>query len=329
MKNWFFRLTVLLAFSASTMAHENRPINIQLSELQQNHFRLHWRTPESVGLDNAPTLSLRDCKQLEGSKTDALVGMVLYRCGTQSGNRMLDIGWPDYNPSVSALVRVNLFAGEKYTRMLAPDELSWEIPAGENFRDVAYSYFVLGVLHILSGIDHLLFLACLCFIAGSLKRVLITVTGFTLAHSLTLALSALNILDIPIAPTEAAIALSILFLVREISLDNRKTLTWRFPILVSSSFGLLHGLGFASALSEIGLPQTQRLSGLLMFNVGVEAGQIIVVATGGALVFFWQRHLTNRVWSNVGVVLRQCSIALIGLLSAYWLIDRSLIIPLT
>ena len=147
------------------------------------------------------------------------------------------------------------------------------------------TYLVFGVEHILSGMDHLLFIACLIFIAGTWRRILVTITGFTIAHSLTLTLSALELIRLPVPPIEATIALSIVFLAREIALDRRDTLTWRYPIAVSAGFGLLHGLGFASALKDIGLPQTEIPAALLAFNVGVEIGQIMFVSS--MLVVFW------------------------------------------
>jgi hydrogenase/urease accessory protein HupE len=143
---------------------------------------------------------------------------------------------------------------------------------------VATTYLKFGVEHIWQGTDHLLFVACLLFIAGTARRILITITGFTIAHSITLSLAALDWVHIAVPPVEATIALSIVFLDREIILKRQDTLTWRYPIAVSASFGLLHGFGFASALGDIGLPQTEIPAALIAFNVGVEIGQILFVA---------------------------------------------------
>ena len=157
----------------------------------------------------------------------------------------------------------------------------------EEVTTVAVQYTWLGMEHIWIGFDHLLFVLCLIWIAGSLRRILITITGFTLAHSVTLALSALQIVVLPVPPIEAVIALSVLFLATEIArgeggFNGAKgangasgALTWRYPIAVSSTFGLLHGLGFAAVLNEIGLPQTELVTGLVFFNVGVEIGQVV------------------------------------------------------
>lgn len=176
--------------------------------------------------------------------------------------------------------------GEQHTRLLKPNENNWSIPDAETPSRIAWDYTVLGLQHILAGFDHLLFLLCLLLVAGSWKRVLVTITGFSVAHSLTLVLSALEWVRLPLPPVEAVIALSIIFLATEIIKDNRETLTWRYPVAVSSSFGLLHGFGFAAALADIGLPQTELITGLLFFNVGVEVGQVFF-ASAVLILFFY------------------------------------------
>ena len=145
------------------------------------------------------------------------------------------------------------------------------------FLDIVKSYILLGVKHIIGGLDHLLFLFALLYIARKPKRILVTITGFTLAHSLTLFLIALDVIHVSIFAVEAVIILSIIFLAREIVLGNRASLTWRKPILVAAGFGLIHGAGFANALSEIGLPQAEKITALLFFNIGVEVGQVLII----------------------------------------------------
>ena len=314
----------LFGLNLSVAAHEARPIYAQLTELNANTVRLQWRTPESVGAENAPSLRISGCQPVEQMTEQELVVLEIFQCKSTESERTLIIDWPGYNPSVSVLVDVSRHSGERYTEMVSPNIQAWEIPDRDDFRSVARSYLVLGMQHIWGGIDHLLFLVCLCFIAGTLQRILVTITGFTLAHSLTLALSALDVLRLPTGPTEAAIALSILFLVREIHMGRRDTLTWQYPIAVSGSFGLLHGLGFASVLNEIGLPQTQTLTGLLMFNLGVEIGQIIVVLSGLAIVLTWYRLFRSRVSVQAVKVIKAASNGSVGLIASYWLIDRTL-----
>jgi hypothetical protein len=165
-------------------------------------------------------------------------------------------------------------------------------------------------------------------IAGSWRRILVTITGFTVAHSMTLALAALNLVWVPIPPVEAVIALSIVFLAVEIARRRRDTLTWRYPIAISGSFGLLHGFGFASVLNEIGLPQTEIPAALLFFNVGVEIGQILFVAllflvvTGLSMFGMWQGEMKSKSRLFVPDYLIRPAAYLVGVLAVYWTIDR-------
>jgi hypothetical protein len=202
--------------------------------------------------------------------------------------------------------------------------MGWRGPP-ETAGGVAREYLRLGVGHILGGADHLLFLACLIFVARTRRRILITVTGFTLAHSITLALAALGWVRVPVAPVEAAIALSIVFVATEIARNRRDTLTWRHPIAVASSFGLLHGFGFAAVLREVGLPQTELPMALLFFNLGVELGQVLFIA---ALLVGWAiaRRLLAALehWSATAALehLRVPVAYGVGCISSYWLIAR-------
>jgi hydrogenase/urease accessory protein HupE len=210
--------------------------------------------------------------------------------------------------------------------MLAPNEEVWTVPEAMTRSRVARDYLVLGVEHIIGGLDHLLFVLGLLVIARTPRRILLAVTGFTLAHSITLSLSSLALISIPIVPVEAAIALSILFLAHEISRQQHDSLTYRYPMLVSFGFGLLHGLGFASALGEIGLVSDEVFTSLLFFNLGVEAGQVLFILAVMALVWLLRRlpvsAMTNA--GGAGTTRRMDLVAsyLIGIPSAYWLIER-------
>jgi hydrogenase/urease accessory protein HupE len=171
--------------------------------------------------------------------------------------------------------------------------------------------------------DHLLFILCLIWIAGSPRRILATITGFTLAHSVTLAMSALDLIRVPVPPVEAAIALSVVFLATEVAKGRRNNLTWRYPIAVSGSFGLLHGLGFAAVLNEIGLPQTELVTGLLFFNVGVEIGQALFAALVIAALFLVRRAAVLRMSEEVlNTRLRYVMSYGVGCTASYWLVGR-------
>jgi len=186
----------------------------------------------------------------------------------------------------------------------AKDERSWT--------EIFSAYTVLGVEHILGGIDHLLFVISLLFLVGFRRQLLLTITAFTAAHSLTLALSALELLSLRPAPVEASIALSIMLVARE-AFDDRPTLARRWPAIVAFLFGLVHGLGFAGALKEIGLPQAHLPIALLSFNVGVEIGQLMVIALVWVLYRLFG-HLLGR--------LRVPALYAIGSIAAFWSIGR-------
>jgi hydrogenase/urease accessory protein HupE len=158
--------------------------------------------------------------------------------------------------------------------------------------EIARAYTLLGVEHILSGYDHLLFVIGLLFLVGFQRRLVWTISAFTLAHSLTLASAALGWLTLRAPPVEACIALSIVLVAYE-ALQKEQTLSRRWPALVAFGFGLVHGLGFAGVLQEIGLPQQHLLAALLAFNVGVEIGQLLTVGAAGLLVWLLRRQVLD------------------------------------
>lgn len=178
-------------------------------------------------------------------------------------------------------------------------------------------YFIIGIEHILLGIDHLLFVSGLVLLVGFNRGLIWAVTAFTLSHSITLILSMLDLVRVPIGPVEAVIALSIVLVIRE-AMSNRQTLSRRLPWLVAFGFGLIHGLGFASALGEIGLPANQEFAALAAFNLGVEAGQLAALAViwAGVRVFTSIPRAPERTaW------LTTCY--LIGTAATYWTLERT------
>jgi len=322
-------LVILLVLTSvgRALAHESRPLAIVIEEIEEDRYLLTWRAPASIDPGNAPAAALgAPCTEVEKARgREPLAGRALYECPGGLEGAALTIAYPVYNPSVSSLVRVLWRSGEVSTELLGPQTAGWRAPAPETFSGVAKSYFGLGVKHILTGLDHILFLTGLLILARTPRRVLVTVTGFTLAHSLTLALVALDIVRVSVPAVEAAIALSVVFVAAEIARGDRMTLAWRRPILVAGAFGLLHGAGFAAVLSEIGLPQTEKLSALLFFNVGVEAGQVILVAAAFAWIWLIARA---RQFAHEGVPapFPENAVTLagyaVGIVSAYWFIGR-------
>jgi hydrogenase/urease accessory protein HupE len=176
--------------------------------------------------------------------------------------------------------------------------------------EIAYAYMVLGIEHILGGIDHLLFVLGLLFLVGFNRQLLWTITAFTVAHSITLVLSALDLLTLRTPPVDAAVALSIVLVAGE-ALHRRQTLARRWPALVAFLFGLVHGLGFAGGLKQIGLPDNHLLVALLTFNVGVEIGQLLMIVAAWALA----RWLRQMQWASRAHV---PALYAMGSVAAYW-----------
>jgi hydrogenase/urease accessory protein HupE len=244
--------------------------------------------------------------------------VVLLSCPGGLEGRGLRVGYPLYNPSLATLFRLTKLDGTVLTQVLAPDRTTWSVPEDSTWTSVALSYLELGLRHIWTGVDHLLFVSGLLLLAGTLRRVVLAITGFTLAHSITLSLSALGLMRLPQAPVEAAIALSIIFLAYEIARPKPDGLARRYPLLVSSSFGLLHGFGFAAALREVGLPTQELALGLLCFNLGVEIGQLAFIIAVLA-VFGWAMRVVRS--SNLETPGSFWGYAL-GVPAAFWLFQR-------
>jgi hydrogenase/urease accessory protein HupE len=295
----------------------------EVNEQQKHLYQVAWRIPATFKPRNYPAIVLpKFCHVAPG-----LVGVAkpqrFYQCNGTLAGQVIQLRYPLYNPSTSTLIKYRALSGEQHTRLLSPSENRWVIPIAETPSRIAQDYTILGMKHIWAGTDHLLFLLCLLWVAGNLRRVLITITGFTLAHSLTLVTSALEWVRLPVPPVEAVIALSIVFLATEIVKDNKNTLTWRYPIAVSSSFGFLHGFGFAAALAEIGLPQTELLTGLVFFNIGVEVGQVVVSCVALMLIVLLKRFVAPWLMRNdYEPQVRSISAYCIGGVASFWLVGR-------
>jgi hydrogenase/urease accessory protein HupE len=217
------------------------------------------------------------------------------------------------------LLRLERVGESTLTHRLTPENPDYLIVAAPGPGQVAWTYFVLGVEHILLGIDHLLFVFALLLVVRGWRKLVGTITAFTIAHSITLALAALGFVHVPGPPVESIIALSIVFVAAEIIRGRRGNpgLTARWPWIVAFTFGLLHGFGFAGALSEIGLPQSDIPLALLTFNLGVEAGQLLFVATMLAIYTILIRiRLKPPAWAWL------IPPYAIGGIAAFWMIER-------
>ena len=217
------------------------------------------------------------------------------------------------------LLLVQLQDGSQHSAILRPSAPGFTIPLEASKLEVAIDYWRLGTIHILEGADHLLFVLALLLIVAGLGQLIKAVTAFTVAHSITLALATLGLVHVPSAPTEAIIALSILFLAAEIVHKRNGVIgiTERYPWVIAFIFGLFHGLGFAGALSEIGVPQHEVPLALFTFNVGVETGQLMFIAVVLGLIALLRRlpiTIPQGTWRLLPYS--------IGGVAAYWTIDR-------
>jgi hydrogenase/urease accessory protein HupE len=221
------------------------------------------------------------------------------------------------------LLRVAYLDGSSSNQRLTPAAPETIIPARPSAFEVVQTYLVLGVEHILLGVDHLLFVLALLLLVRGLGRLVATVTAFTVAHSITLGAATLGFVHVPSAPVEAMIALSILFLASELARRRAahapQDLTTRFPWLVAFAFGLLHGFGFAGALSEVGVPEEAVPLALLFFNVGVELGQLVFVAAVFLLAWVVRASAVR-----VPAAWRTAVAYGIGSVAAYWAVERTL-----
>jgi hydrogenase/urease accessory protein HupE len=231
--------------------------------------------------------------------------------------------------STDVLVRVESLHGATQTERLSPTSTAFVVQAAPGAGEVAATYLRLGIEHILFGFDHLLFVLALVILVRDWRRVALTVTAFTIAHSITLAAATLDLVNVPGPPVEASIALSIVLVAVEIVNARRgmPSVTARWPWLIAFCFGLLHGFGFAGALAEVGLPHHAIPIALLFFNLGVEAGQLFFVAAvltvGGlfrlAIAFRFDRAVVERTANRIDVTAAYA----IGTTAAYWLIERT------
>ncbi len=322
------RLACLLAFVLLSLsiisAHEARPAYLEIKETAPGQFTVLWRTPVLAGMRLPINLQLPDgVKNLRQPTVDELADSVVERRWIDAGSHGLAgkrIEFPGLQLTITdVLVRVEMLDGRKWTTIVHPSQPWVEIAATQTWLGVAGTYIVQGIRHILFGADHMLFVLGLLLIVKDRWMLLKTVTAFTVAHSITLAIATLGNAEVPVLPLNAAIALSILFLGPEIvrSWRGETSFTIRHPWVVAFAFGLLHGFGFASALTSAGLPHHELPLALVSFNVGVELGQLGFIALILALEKSF-RILEVR-WPRWVEALPGYTV---GSLGAFWTIQR-------
>jgi hydrogenase/urease accessory protein HupE len=327
-----FLLILLLAPFTATPAHAHalQPGYLELTPITGDTTRVYWRVPDVQGraMPISPSLP-ENCTQdqevtpvSDGSAWSATWAV---DCpGGMAGGKISVLGLDRTQTDV--LVRYEDLDGAVLTERLTPERTAFVVTAEITGWAVLASYVPLGVDHILSGIDHLLFVFALLLLIPDARRLIGAITAFTVAHSLTMAAATLGWVSLPPLPVEAVIALSIMFLASE--LVRRETgslrLSEAYPWTVSFSFGLLHGFGFAGALKEIGLPQSDVPLALLSFNLGVEIGQLLFVASVLVIGYILRRIVPRFIASvrRPGSGVAQASAYLIGGVSAAWFVER-------
>jgi len=331
--NWlaarFARLMVCLLVVVSVIrAHEARPCYLELKETGPGQFEVLWRIPVLAGMRVPVTLKLpKNAKDLKAPDIQELTDSLVERRWIDAGPNGLAgqrIDFPGLQVTITdILVRVELLDGRSWTAIIHSSQPYVDIAAPQSHLAVMGGYIVHGIRHISLGADHLLFLLGLLLIVKDRWMLIKTVSAFTVAHSITLALATLGYANAPVVPLNVAIALSILFLGPEIVRVWRgePSFTIRHPWVVAFAFGLLHGFGFASALTSAGLPRVELPLALLSFNVGVEIGQLGFVL----LILLLERafRILEIRWPHWVQAVPGYTV---GSLGAFWTIQRVLIL---
>jgi len=303
-------------------AHESRPAYLEIKETAADQFSILWRTPVLAGNQLLVTLKLPDGvtdlqPQVVQDLADSRVERRWIDAGPEglAGKRIEFVGLQFTITDV--LARIELLDGRELTMIAHPSEPWVNFSGSQNSFDVAVTYIKEGIRHIGLGFDHLLFVFALLLIVKGGWMLVKTVSAFTVAHSITLALATLGVVQPPRPPIEAAIALSILFLAIEVVRDRRgeTSFTLRNPWIVAFVFGLLHGFGFSSVLIDAGLPRSELPIALFSFNVGVELGQLIFVALVIAVVALCRRFRVK--WPRWSLHVPDY---VVGTLGAFWTI---------
>ena len=321
----------MLVLPATAAGHEVRPAYLQVTEASGGRFEVLWKQPILPDADPGlvrrlpiaprfPPHCRESDRQLPDLTASALIERWTLTCGHTGivGARISIDGLP--RTLTDVLLRVRLLDGTTTDHLLrseAPRVVLFPEPGGGT---TVPTYLRLGVEHLLFGFDHILFVVGLLFFVRRPLQLVQVVTAFTAAHSITLALSTLGVVTLSQRPVEAVIALSILFLAVELARgEDRQSAMARSPWAIAFGFGLLHGFGFAGALAEIGLPESARAMALLLFNVGVEIGQLAIV---GVLLGLLQIVRISRV--PVPTFAAHVPVYVMGTISAYWFVERVL-----
>ena len=325
-------LRVILAFAASLIvtapasADDFRPAYLQITQDDATTYDVLWKVPalgEDAVLKVRPEFPSGTVKltQLHSSYANG-VAVQRWRIKAPGGLEGKAIAFPGLSETrIDVLARLQRADGTFQLERIPASDPEFRVQASPGAFEVVQTYTALGIEHILTGFDHLCFVLALVMIVGFNRRLIWTVTAFTVAHSITLALATVGIIHVPRPPVEATIALSIVFVASEVVQQRRgrEGLAAKQPWLVAFAFGLLHGLGFAGALAEIGLPANSIPLALLFFNVGVEIGQLLFIAAVLGASRLLLLAVANRVELQRAAIVPAY---LIGGVASYWTIER-------
>lgn len=313
-------------WAAVAAGHALAPALLQLSEAADGSVEVLWRASVLQAVGVSPELPAGCRREGEPAVTRDERGAETTRWTLRCDGGL--VGKRVFVPQleragINVILRIERPDGSVQKTLLDAAKPAFTVPPPAEVPPVFPSYLQLGVEHLLFGFDHVLFVAGLVLLVRGPRRLLLTVTAFTLGHSLTLSLAVLGLVRMHPGLTELGIALSLLWLACDLARDPQRPPSWlaRWPASMAVAFGLLHGLGFAGALAEIGLPPQDIPLALFAFNLGIELGQLLLVAVLLALGLLWRRLPSAR-WTLPGVA-RLLPIYLIGTLAAYWCLERT------
>jgi len=318
-------LLLFLLFFHTAFADEIRPAFLELTQKSENSYKVLWKKPGQGEASSAlkikvafpSSAEIKGIKQISQTRSAILETYVIEDKNALIGKLITIEGLETTSSDV--LVRVHYLDGETEFIRVLPESPKFILTHKSGFVNMASTYFILGVEHILEGFDHLLFVLALLLLVGNIRVLIWTITAFTLAHTITLMLASLDLIHLSSKAVEATIALSIIFVAAEVvyAMRGKIHLSKKHPWLIAFGFGLIHGLGFAGALKEIGLPQTEIVPSLIFFNVGVEAGQLIFISF--VLLSIWiGRKFLGKYAYNIKIAAAYA----IGITATLWFLER-------
>ena len=319
---WLFAALFLL-FATPVRADEMRPAYIEFSQIDATHWQLFWKLPMRSGINPQSQPILPDSCDVKGEPVREVINLTLITKSQIVCTQSIlgkDIGLSDFGTNQSdVFVRIAPLNSNVQSLRLNAEQPNGQIKEKPNRWQVAQTYFITGVEHILRGYDHLLFVLALVLLLRNVWTIAKAATAFTIAHSITLVGATLGLIGLPQRPVEILIALSIVFMAVEIAKKNPQVprLSERMPWVIAFIFGLIHGFGFAGALREIGLPEGEVPTSLLTFNLGVEAGQLIIILFAVTII-----EIISRLSKPMLAPLIRIATYSIGIIASFWFIER-------